>query len=113
MKIINREEFLKLPSGTLFSEYKPCSFYGLLIKYDSCGYNDYYENELIGNIEMNSSEDFIDKLVIAEKERTSLKLDFDICGRNGMYDDNQLYAVYEKEDIKGLINVLKQCIPYE
>ena len=43
----------------------------------------------------------------------SLKLDFDICGRNGMYDDNQLYAVYEKDDIEGLINVLKQCVPYE
>lgn len=113
MKIINREEFLKLHSGTLFSEYEPCSFYGLLIKYDSCGYNDYYENSLVGNVDSQSSEDLFNKLEVAEKEKTSLKLDFDICGRNGMYDDNQLYAVYEKDDIEGLINVLKQCVPYE
>lgn len=113
MKIVNREEFLKLHSGILFSEYEPCAFYGLFIKQESTNHNDYYETALIGNVDYDSSEDFVDVLLAAQENKTSVKLDFDCCGRNGMYDDNQLYAVYEKEDIEGLINVLKQCVPYD
>lgn len=114
MKIIDRKEFLRLPSGILFSEYEPCAFYGLRIKHDSVGSNDYIEESLIGNIYCDSSNDFVDKLDFAKKNKTSLKLDFLENGsRNGCYENNQLYAVYEKQDLVDLIDTLKQCVPYE
>ena len=114
MKIINRKEFLESPAGTLFSEYEPCAFYGLMVKHDSVGDNDYIENDLIGNIYYDSGDDFVDKLDFAKKNKTTLFLDFlENSNRNGCYDNNQLYAVYEKQDIEGLINTLKNCVAYE
>lgn len=118
MKIVNKKEFYKLPEGTLYSEYDPCIFHSLFIK-EATLYNsdrdpiDYVEMDLIGNLDVQNSDEYIDTLDISEKTGNSFKLDFENYGRNGMYQDDQLYAVYEKEDIEGLINVLKQCVPYE
>lgn len=118
MKIVNKKEFYKLPEGTLYSEYKPQVFTDLHIK-EATFYNldrnptDYVEMCLIGNLLVQNSNEYSDTLEKAEETGSSFKLDFEMYGRNGMYQDDQLYAVYEKVDIEGLINVLNQCIPYE
>lgn len=109
MKILNKEQFLKMPAGTVYSEYEPCVFTGLLVKGDTwpC---DYIEMSLIGNIESEDSGDFANKLMDAQKTGDSLPLDFDCYGWNGMFEDSQLYAVYEKEDLEGLIGCLQESL---
>lgn len=109
MKIIDRQEFFKLPEGAVYSEYDPLTFHGLFIKGEQLSV-DYVELDLIGNIDYTDSEDYCAKVESSYHERKSLKLDFENYSRNGMYADDQLYAVYEKEDIEGLINVLKACL---
>lgn len=108
MKIINKLEFFKLPAGVLYHEYEPCVFRGLLVKGDSWE-SDYIEMDLIGNIESQNSSQFVDILYEAEETGKSFNLDFDNYGRNGMFSNDQLYAVYEQEDLNQLIEFLKTC----
>ena len=111
MKIVNRTEFLKLPSETLYCIYKPCIFSDLEIKLDTIpNANDWYYKSLVGNVKCNDSGELADILTDAEDNKTSFKLDFNCIDRNGMFDESELFAVYEKEDIQGLINALKQLI---
>lgn len=109
MKIINKETFLKLPAKTIYSEYEPCIFDGLFVKGDTwpC---DYLEQNIIGNVYCSSSEEFSRILVQSEETGHSFNLDFDCNGRNGLFDDKQLYAIYEKEDLENLIAVLEEGI---
>ena len=109
MKIVNRKTFLQLPIGTLFSEYEPCVFYGLFVKTGHCS-EDYFEKELIGNVKCNSSGEFAESLEHARLDSSSVDLDFEIDGRNGAFKMDQLYAVYEKQDIKQLIDKLVSII---
>lgn len=53
---------------------------------------------MIGNIECESSEEFVDKLDLAKDKGLSLALDFYCTCRNGRFEDDQLYAIYEKDD---------------
>ena len=105
MKIVNRKTFLELPVGTLFSEYEPHVFYGLFIKTDFCN-EDYFEKELIGNIKCDNSGEFAERLELTRLKGVSIDLDFDVDGRNGCFRNDQLYAIYEKKDIKQLIDML-------
>lgn len=111
MKIVNRKTFLQMPENTVFSEYEPCVFHGLFVKTVSPDMiNDYFEMELIGNPKCGSSNEFVNTLVNAEKTGDSFELDFDVDGRNGSFKDDQLYAIYEKQDIEQLISTLQACI---
>jgi hypothetical protein len=115
MKLLAKTEFLKLPSGTLFSDYAPSFFEGLKIKGDTLFMNlnknafDFYYQDLVGNVDCESTEDFIEILDKAEKTGFSFELDFNLEEREGTYNDSDLYAVYEKKDIDNLINALKEC----
>ena len=109
MKIVNREEFLKLPENTLYSKFKPCYFDDLSIKYNTMG-NDFVCVSIIDSIECDSSEEFSDKLFDAMENKKSIAMDFDNCGRDGMFNDDQLFAVWESDDIRKLIIELSNCL---
>jgi len=102
MKIVNLEAFRLLPPGTLYSKYKPCTFDGLMIKGQTWEHDFIYQ-DLIGNIECTDSGDFCNKLDEALENSKSLGLDFDCMSRDGLFDEDQLFAIYEDEDVKGLI----------
>lgn len=107
MRIVNIEEFMNLPKGTVYSKYEPCIFNGLMIKRENSGLIDFFYADLIGNVDCQDSNDYFDKCDEAQKSGISLKLDFEIMGRDGMFDKNQLFAVYEKYDVENLIKSLK------
>jgi hypothetical protein len=110
MKIVSRKEFMELPSGVVFSYYGPCAFNGLMVK-DSepeKGYPDFCLSNLIGAVDCSGSEDFVVKCEDMENGE-SRPVDFESSGREGHFDDKQLYAIYEKEDVDKLI---KRLTPY-
>ena len=113
MKILNREDFLKCPAGTIFSTYEPCVFHGLNIKGESIFYpdggNDFTEAELIGALDVDSSDDYMEKCIRMENGE-DMPTDFEFYGRNGMYEYSQKYAVYTKEDVSKLIELLKKTL---
>ena len=109
MKIINKDEFLKLPEGTLYCEYEPCFLSSPLIKGENCGHDDYYESE-ITDIDFDSTGDMFDKYEEMEKEGKSYPLELHCYGRNAMFNDKQLFIIYEKTDVESLINKLTECL---
>ncbi len=114
MKIVNRAQFLALPPNTLFSKYNPCFFGELEIKgetWDHC--NDFLSQQVACAIACTGSQDFADKLEDAQELGVSLAMDFDCQGRDGCFDEDQLFAVWEPADVAALIERLTACLPGE
>jgi len=110
MRIVNLQEFRSLPDGTVFMKYDPCIFGELEVRQDLCGDRDFLSESLI-NIENNSSDDYLNKLDDAERDSSiELKLDFDYTGRDGYFEDEQLFAVLSMEDLFGLKDKIDRCL---
>jgi len=105
MKIINLTEFRGMPQGTVFCKYDPCCFGELQIKGETWD-SDFISAPLTGVIESEGSSDMFEKLIQYEKTKESFSLDIECYGRDGLFEPNQLFAVYEKKDIAQLANKL-------
>ena len=111
MKIVNRDTFLSLPMNTLFCKYESIgNFSGLEIKVNNP--DSFYPDFVTLSIHdcwpqgCNDSSEFIDKMQACEKGE-EFEWDYEDTGRDGLYDNGQLFAVYDQEDIGRLINLLK------
>lgn len=104
MRIVNLTRFRELPPGTVFSKYQPCCFGELMMKGDTWEH-DFLCQSLTGNIKSDSSEDFFNKCRLMEQGE-SVDLDFDFYGRDGLFEADQLFVVYEKKDLAALIGCL-------
>ena len=113
MKIVDRKTFLALTNETLFSKYSPQIIEDILIKVGTSDSGDFYYQDIATAIDSTGSDDYSDKLDAAEKNGISLKMDFDCVSRDGLWDKNQLFLVWEKEDVVMLIDRLKRCLPEE
>lgn len=101
---------MKEPKGKLFNIYKSTCFEGLRIKHETIeNSNNFYYMELIGNIKNNGSEDLYNAIFEAEKGG-SLELEFDTLDIDDIEDKDIMYAVYDMNDIYGLISILN-CLP--
>lgn len=111
MRIVDRKTFLSLPPKTLYRKYQPQIYGDLNIKFDTLPFNDWINLETHGDIEgsmccgTNS-----DLHSVAQYTGDTYRFDLDSCGRDGCYDDDQLFAVYDNEDIQQLIDKLKECL---
>ncbi len=110
MRIVSRAEFLTLPAGTVFSKYKPSVFGDLQIKGASNAYNDFWYQQIVDSLDCEGSHEFFDLLEESEKTGRSLLMDFETETRDGMFDDEQLFSVWEREDVMSLINRLLQAV---
>lgn len=106
MKIVDRKTFLELPADTLYSKYEPCWFGDIEIKGETTGLNDFVTQSIADAVRCNDSGEFSDILLAAQKTGESFSLDFDCAGRDGFYDDDQLFAIWEREDVIALIERL-------
>ena len=111
MRIVDRKTFMKFPIGTVFSYYEPNMFRELNIKC-STGMkweDDFLLDYIIGSIESDSSDDSYDKYDRMEKGE-SMSMDFESTDREGLYEQKQLFAIYEKADVEKLIKRLKEAL---
>ena len=116
MKIITKQEFYNLPEGTLYCEYQPYAFGELKLKGETIIVDgepiDYRYCNLRGDVlEADDTSSFVDILSCAEKTGEDFKLELGEYNawRDGLYNEEQLYAVYSKEEVKGLVKVLERC----
>lgn len=117
MKLVNREDFLKLPEGVVYydaeltdkGEVVIGGFGDLHIKGESCTY-DYIENNLNGAtpVEWKTDVDICEswEAMIGGKD---IDFTFDVCGRDGMFDENAKYLVLNKKEVKSLIDELTEA----
>lgn len=111
MKIVNRETFLTLPPGTVFAEYTPCIVGDMRIKGETApNKNDWLYQEINLAIHALSSVQMFDLLEEAEKTGQSVPMNFTIQSRDGAFDYDQRYAIYEKQDVEALIKRLQEAL---
>ncbi|MEI8270541.1 MAG: hypothetical protein WCG45_04170 [bacterium] len=97
MKIINFEEFVELPPGTIFSYYDPDVYVGLYRKEDTIYYS--WENS--------ESKEAIDYFQTSLLPQTDFNQDyFGLKERWGEFSWDQQYAIYEEIDLQILRNLI-------
>ena len=111
MKIYKRDEFLKLPSGTLFFQCDLPGSWGnqdLMVKYDTLECNDWVERSLT-HIECNDMGDMDAKLDAMLHEGASVAMS-QYGGRNGCFDDKDLFCVFELADLLQLRDIVNEAV---
>jgi hypothetical protein len=98
MKLVNREVFLAMPNGTIYSKYQPRVFDDLCIKTSTLDHGDWIYIPL--------SAGFIKDSIAEEIIGDTFEFDLAATTRDGTYDESQIFAVYEKDDILKLISML-------
>ena len=98
MKIVSYDEFLKLPNGTVFSNWTPCIVSELYVKRDTLTNE---ENELIDFY----YEDVIGFSINGEDPKFERAV-----SRDGCFDHSSMYAIYEKSEVKEMIELLLEAM---
>lgn len=109
MKIINLKEFLKLPEGTVYVKFDPVIFDELSVKESSISNLDWIYSPIV-NVDAIDSTDIYGITNKSLVEGSSFNLDINSTTREGMYDESQLFTVYEKSDVKQLIQKLNESL---
>ena len=113
MFIVKRPELMKMlkeNSNVVYSEVNEYCIDGLYIgKY--LGEHDFVTKDLLENIKINDRNGMFWEELDKMKEDSNYKseIDFDRESRDGMFDDEQEYLIYENKDIERLIDNLKSA----
>lgn len=111
MRIVDRKAFLAMPVGTVFAKYAPCYFEELQVKDRSLDQsNDYFYTDLVCPVDAKDSSEFSEKLQAAEELGALVPLHMHIVSRDGCFDSEQLFAVYERSDVEALIARLQETL---
>jgi hypothetical protein len=117
MRIINRAEFQACPAGTIYSKYQPCVFDELSVKtsgpLQEGQTDDWTRIILCDAIEAIDELEFIDACIRAQDSGLELRMDFENVSRDGMYNKDQLFAVWDRRDVEQLIATLQQTLTKE
>ena len=111
MKIVNRQTFLSLPAMTVFSKYDPFLFGTLKVKWSNeKDEHDFIASDLVGDMDCSCSEEYSDKLELYEKTGESFSFSLEETCRDGEFNEDQLFCVYEQKDVQQLIDFLQQKV---
>ena len=109
MRIVKRDEFLKLPEGTVYMTYRPQIFDNLSIKWQGLGHNGWCDDALLGALESEGSHQTTDRCIEMEEQGASYPAEFGVCGRVTSDNPNELFAIYEPADVAKLIARLQEA----
>jgi hypothetical protein len=115
MRIYTRREFLKLPEGTVYASGKEWYFEGPKIKGKTIWFDDiendihdFYEQDF-NWVEGKDSGECFDRLADMLATGSSYPMQNSIC-RDGMFDPDDLFLVYEKADLEILKAYIEEAI---
>src|SRR5271166_4286498 len=97
MKLVKRDVMLTLPEGTIYSHWEPRYSTGLYVHGGPCGV-DWLEASLLPEPDAGHPNGDLD-----DYDKPVLNKGF---GREGMFDPEQLYCVYEEADLNHLAEML-------
>jgi hypothetical protein len=119
MKLYNREDFLDLPKNTIYSRVDETVgeiCYGLFCKTSDTSVmeNDWFEQDLISEAGFpNALEDGREAIEYAldiRDEYKDFETDLQCIGRDGCFDYDDKFVVWDKKDVIKLIEYLKKTI---
>lgn len=120
MKLYTRKNFMKLPSMTIYSRVDKSGgelMYGLFCKTSDSDYvYDFVEQNLISEAGFpNGINDGLDAILYQENLRDTFqdfRTDLNCSGRDGMFNDSDLFVVWDKEDVTKLRDYLNDCLQH-
>lgn len=115
MKIVNRLEFMKLPSGTLYKKFTtPFAFEDLAVKFDSLSFHEDGTGDFVrmglAEVEWDETSQMFDRLDEMMEQGASYPLDLDCAGRDGCFEPDAMFLVFEREDVIKLRDFLTELL---
>ena len=104
MKILNKEEFLALPAGIIYSKYQPVGMFdGLYLKGESLE-NDWKYKSLISTVDFPIGDSDVNiYLLNVQKHGATFRMDLECGERDGLYNTDEYFAVYDTTDVRELL----------
>lgn len=111
MKIINRAQFLAMPTGVVYQEFWPNNAGPIEIKHETSG-NDWFRATIDGAsaVEHTGSMDLADRLDEMKDKGASYAVDLRCLMRDGLFTEDQLFLVWERADVESLIERLQETL---
>ena len=114
MKLYKRKDFILLPANTIYSRVDKSGaelMYGLFCKTSGTDWPlDFVEQDLIAECGfpngITDGGDAIDYAINLRDTFQDFRTDLDCAGRDGMFDDEDVFVVWDKEDVKKLVDYL-------
>jgi hypothetical protein len=106
MKIVDRKTFLAMPPGVVFNKFSFGNLGEPCIKGETWG-NDFLV-QYLDTLECDPGIEYLNTRFRLEKGE-SIPLDFNCQGRDGLFEDEQLFAVWDGTDVAALIERLTAC----
>lgn len=107
MRVYNRDDFLKLPAGTLYAKGVQWAFDGLMVKADTWG--DDWVCLNVQDIEAFDSGENCARLDEMLEAGASYPMN-DAYGRDGYFDKDAVFLVYERDDLLKLQNLISAAL---
>lgn len=107
MKIYNKKEFLKLPPGTFFAKGVRYSMDGFCVKGETWE-NDFLYIDLV-SIDSYGSDNLLDRFEEMIEKSISYPIN-ETYSRDGMFDEEDIFLVFEKEDLKIIRNLINKLL---
>jgi hypothetical protein len=107
MKVVDRKTFLSLPAGTIYCKGKRWYFDGICIKADSLESDWVYLNPAWPDA--HDSGEAVELLEMSLETGSSFPCET-AFGRDGCFDDDALFLVFEKPDLESLRGYIDQAI---
>jgi len=112
MRIVNRNEFFKLHGEVVFSKFRPQCSEALGIKVGLMGQDFVFQDlDPCGAIDSDGDTDLFDKLIAMEENHSvSEGVDYYQYQRDGLFDQDQLFMVFDESDVRKLIDRLEEVL---
>ena len=107
MRIYRRDEFLKLPAGTIYAKGKPCYFDGFNVKFDTLNNDWVHLNPMW--IEAQDSGEAFDRFDEMLEHGASYPMQ-ESAGRDGCYDKDEIFLVPERADLLKLKELIEAAL---
>lgn len=119
MKLYTRKDFMGLPKGTIYSRVDKSRddqlCHGLYCKVsnkEQMGNGDFVEQDLISEAgnplmpDVDNGEDNVNYQMHLRDSFKTFRTDLNCAGRDGMFDEEDLFVVWDAQDIKKLAEYL-------
>lgn len=99
MRVVDRKSFLAMPAGTIYCKGVPWAFEGMCVKGDSL-INDWVYLDMAGPYARDSGE--ANDLLQTSLETGSSFPCENAYGRDGCFDDKEVFLIFEGRDLEAL-----------
>lgn len=113
MRIYNREDFMGLPAGVIFAKGKPCYFGGLCVKAATL----YSDEKAVDFVRLSletydcfNGTEFVERFDEMLNKHASYPFDDEAYGRDGTFDKDDVFLVYEREDLLKLAEIVADAL---